>query len=513
MNRHSARIAALLLAVLLPALTLASCAGRKPARPADNYRNYYEIFVRSFYDSNGDGLGDLPGVTAKLGYITENVGADGIWLMPIMPSPTYHKYDVTDYRAIDPEYGTLADFDQLVAAAHRRGVKLIIDLVVNHTSNLHPWFAAAVAALWAGQDSPYIGYYNFTTGNPGQGFSKITDKYYYESRFVSSMPDLNLDNPAVREEIRQIMQFWLDRGVDGFRLDAVTSYYTGNTTKCIEFLSWLGQAARTIKPDAWLIGEAWSDGGTIADFYQSGIDSFFNFPYAEPTGLLTQTLNGPAGKDFATGLADWQRQIAANNPKAQNALFLSNHDMARSAGFLMRSLVKEKMAAALYLLAPGSPFIYYGEELGMTGSGIDENKRLPMFWSAADPAGIPWPPPKATQSIEGIAGADSQITDPDSLLNYYRRILAIKTRYPGIARGTPAAADAGSQNVAALAMTYQGKTVYVLHNLTGDPQTVAWAALAGRKLKLADFLATGAGTPSIDSQAVILPPLSTVILE
>ena len=207
---------AVILLVLVMALVLAlsSCAG--PQKISDKYRNYYEIFVRSYYDTDGNGLGDLDGVTAKLDYIAKNLGADGIWLMPIMPSPTYHKYDVTDYYAIDPQYGTLEDFDQLVKAAHAIDLKLIIDLVLNHTSNLHPWFDSAVQSLWKGEENKYIGYYNFTTENLGKGYNKITDKYYYECRFVSGMPDLNLDNPEVRDEIGKIAKFWLDRAWMGF---------------------------------------------------------------------------------------------------------------------------------------------------------------------------------------------------------------------------------------------------------------------------------------------------------
>jgi alpha-amylase len=508
------RLASLLLTLTLLAGSAVACA--KPAVPkiSDSYRNYYEIFVRSFYDSNGDGFGDLPGVTQKLDYITQDLGADAIWLMPIMPSPTYHKYDVTDYFEIDPQYGTLADFDQLLAEARKRDVRVIIDLVLNHTSNLHPWFDTAVQALWQGEESPYIDYYRFTLENPGQGYNKITDKYYYECRFVAGMPDLNLDSSAVRDEIIKIAKFWLDRGVDGFRLDACTSYYTGNTTQNVEFLRWFNQEVKAIKADAYLIGEVWSDAGTIAEYYKSGIDSFFNFPYAQATGRLIPALNRQDGNGFAQGLADWQSLLLQNNDKAIDALFLSNHDNARSAGFLLRNLQKQKMAAAMYLLAPGNPFIYYGEELGMNGSGIDENKRLPMLWSTSDRTGIPQAPPNATQSVDGIAGVDQQRRDRASLLNHYRKILSIKAANPEIARGAATAIDVGLPGVAVLSITWQDNSVLVLHNLTPEKQVIAVADLGLSELIVADFVVSQAtsGKPVINGGKLTLLPLSTTLL-
>ena len=507
------RLLALLSALGLVLGLAVACA--RPAEPvSDNYRNYYEIFVRSFYDSDGNGLGDLAGVTQKLDYITDDLGADALWLMPIMPSPTYHKYDVTNYLEIDPQYGTLADFDKLLAEAQKRDVRVIIDLVLNHTSNLHPWFDTAVQALWKDEESPYIDYYKFTLENPGEGYNKITDKYYYECRFVSGMPDLNLDSAAVRDEITEIARFWLDKGVDGFRLDACTSYYTGNTSKNVEFLTWFNQTVKAISPDAYLIGEVWSDAGTIAEYYKSGIDSFFNFPYSQATGRLVPALNRQDGIGFAKGIGDWQATIRQIYPAAIDALFLSNHDNARSAGFLMRNLQRQKLAAAMYLLAPGNPFIYYGEELGMTGSGVDENKRLPMLWSTSDRTGIPQAPPNATQAVEGIAGVDEQREDESSLLNHYKKILAIKASNPEIARGVATAIDVGLSGVAVLSITWQDKTVIILHNLTAEPQAVDTAILGSGKLKIVDFLVSkdAAGKPAIKDGTLTILPLSTTVV-
>ncbi|HWQ05864.1 MAG TPA: alpha-amylase family glycosyl hydrolase, partial [Feifaniaceae bacterium] len=228
----------LTLCLLVP---LAGCFGAEQANghalnvPDDNYRTYYEIFVASFYDSDGDGIGDLNGITQKLDYLNDgddktdtDLGFNGIWLMPIMPSPSYHKYDVTDYTAIDPVYGTLEDFQALLDACHARGIRLIIDFVFNHTSAKHPWFLQAVEyykTLAIGQQPdydvcPYAAYYHFSTEKKGaSGWYRVgnTD-WYYEGKFWDQMPDLALENEQVRRELESAAAFWLNMGVDGFRL-------------------------------------------------------------------------------------------------------------------------------------------------------------------------------------------------------------------------------------------------------------------------------------------------------
>ena len=261
MKKTRAGLAGLL---LILAMLLSAC-GEQRREPElniidDKYRNWYEVFVYSYYDSDGDRIGDLAGLAEKLDYISD-LGMNGIWLMPIMPSPSYHKYDVTDYYDIDPQYGTLEDFSAMLEKAHSLGIDVIIDLVLNHTSNEHPWFVSAKS----GEDSPYRGWYNWSDTQQ-DGYAKAGGAYY-ECRFVNTMPDLNLDNPEVRAEIEDILRFWLeDMGVDGFRLDAVTSYYTGNTEKNKEFLSWLGETARGIEPDCYIVGEAWTDLYDVADY-------------------------------------------------------------------------------------------------------------------------------------------------------------------------------------------------------------------------------------------------------
>ncbi len=442
----------------------------------DKYRTTYEIFVYSFYDSDGDGIGDLNGVTKMLDYINDgddttdtDLGCNEIWLMPISPSTTYHKYDVTDYKDIDPEYGTLEDFDNLVSECHKRGINIIIDTVFNHSSSQHPWFLEATdylkdhpglefataadsnASATADSDStsqalakalsecPYLSYYNFSNEKQ-QGYEPVagTD-YFYEARFWSEMPDLNLDSDALRKELSDITHFWTGRGVDGFRLDATTYYYTGQDQKNIEFLKWL----KDDNKDAYFVGEAWVNAATYQKYYESGIDSFFDFEFAGSEGVIASTVRGTSPTSrFAEALEKSEKAISGTYDTAIDAPFYTNHDMARSAGYYTGSGGddKLKLAYGLSLIMGGNSFIYYGEELGMKGSGKDENKRAPMQWTSegsgsADDS-IMCDGPKDMEKFEmPYPPLDEQATDPYSIYNYYKKAIRLRNTFPVIARG------------------------------------------------------------------------------
>ena len=272
----------------------------------DNNRSFYEIFVGSFYDSDGDGMGDLQGVIDKLDYINDgnqetdtDLGCNGIWLMPISPSPSYHKYDVTDYCAVDNAYGTTEDFKKLAEECDKRGIKIIVDLVMNHSSIGHPWFQEArkyLEQLPEGQepnaaDCKYVNYYTFVKENPGGNYYKVgTSDYYYEGVFSQSMPDLNLDNPDVRAEFEAIVKYWLDLGADGFRLDAAKEYFSGNTAKNVEVLKWFNGYVKSVNPEAYIVGETWT--ADYASYYESGIDGAFDFSYSSHDGVYTMIAQG-----------------------------------------------------------------------------------------------------------------------------------------------------------------------------------------------------------------------------
>lgn len=483
----------------------------------------YEIFVASFYDSDGDGMGDLNGVTQKLDYVQE-LGAQNLWLMPINPSPSYHKYDVTDYLAIAPEYGTMADFDALAAACEERGMGLLIDLVINHSSHLHPWFVSATQSLSiepCGQEicatvpacrehNQYCRYYHFTQDGTGHSIP-AADGWTYEGAFGYHMPDLNLDEPLVRHEIQSIMIYWLGHGATGFRLDAVLHYYGENVMQNTEFMTWLTDTGKAIDPDCFFVAEAWKDGGTILKLYESGIDSFFGFPMGDATGEIIGRLRKSEGYALATKAAQWQADVRAVNADAIDAPFLTNHDMGRSAGVLVQQLPRMKLAASIYLLMGGTPYIYYGEELGMTGSGIDENKRLPMLWSADDPIGICNPPASADQAQKLTIGADAQATDGASLLSHYRNVLAVRNANPVIGSGTMTAIDTGNKAVMALRFEDEKSCVEVYHNLS--KKIAAEFLVSSEATYIASFEGHRDIKTILDEQTLTLPIESSVILK
>lgn len=501
----------------------------------DDYRNYYEIFVRSFYDSDGDGIGDIKGIIEKLDYLKDNdfktqndLGIDGIWLMPIMPSPTYHKYDVTDYYSIDSQYGTMEDFEELIEKCNERGIKVIIDLVVNHSSTQHPWFVSAKKSLAiepCGQEvcthpelcrehNKYVKYYNFSQEKKS-GYHSVgmPSGWYYEGQFWDQMPDLNLDNPEVREEIEKIGKFWLDKGVAGFRMDACTSYYTGNTTKSVEFLKDFNERMEAYKKDVYIVGEVWSDAGTVSEYYKTGADSFFNFPFSDTTGKIVTTIRKKDGLGFSKSLEEWQNKIKNIDEDAIDAPFISNHDQGRSAGFLGQNLVQMKMAASLYQMIPGNTFIYYGEEIGMVGSGKDENKRLPMLWSTSDTKGITQAPPNADYTSTIEAGVAEQEKDKNSLLQFYKNIIRIKNENPEIQRGKVTSIDLGNETVCAYSLEYNNSKVYVIHNLGDEQVDIDLSGDEYSKLKVKGELKTSDGKITLKKGKLTMPSMSTAILK
>jgi len=415
--------------------------------PDDNYRTWYEIFVYSFCDSNGDGIGDLKGVLSKLDYL-EELGINGIWFMPLHPSQSYHKYDVADYFQIDPAYGTLEDFRDLLAACKERNIHVIMDLVLNHTADNHPWFTEAcdyLRALPAGEEPdpaecPYVDYYYFTREAAVNYHPVGGSDWYYEGKFSPDMPDLNLEHGLVRREISTIMSYWLDMGVDGFRLDAAKEFYSGNTPKNVEVLSWIQETATTIKEDAYLVAEVWDGFGAVTEYYTSGITSLFDFPFGASSGKIVTILRN-AGNDaqipsYAEALEKADTAYSGANPNYIDAPFLSNHDVGRIAGFVSRDENKTKLAGAMNLFMSGSAFIYYGEEIGMLGGDNDPSKRAPMYWNTARDNGTTNPPPDCQLPEEyPFDSLEEQQADDLSVYNYYRQAVAIRQALPEISHG------------------------------------------------------------------------------
>ena len=498
-------------------------AGLQPVARDDDYRTTYEIFVYSFADSDGDGIGDLGGIRGKLDYIS-GMGFDQLWLTPVHPSDTYHKYDVDDYYAIDPTFGTMEDYEALIQDCHARGIRVLMDLVLNHTSDTHPWFRAAtdyLRALPADQDPvfedcPYVWYYTFSREQL-DGFVPLEGtSWYYEARFWSEMPDLNLGNEVVRAEVRNIMQFWLDKGVDGFRLDAVTSYVTGNPEGNIDFMRYLVETGRSINPDCYLVGEAWTDRSSIAQLYASGIDSLFDFPFADAEGIIRQVMNGSyAASDYVQAMVSAEAAYRAANEDYVDAPFYTNHDMGRSAGYYaLDDGPVTKMAYALSLLMPGDSFVYYGEEIGMKGSGKDENKRAPMYWSDdAAAVGMCAGPPDMDEVQAKFPSLEDQMADDLSLWRWFCEVIRVRKAFPAIARGATEAVDAVSdESVAAfIRRSDDDEDVLVVMNLRDQPVTKDLSSVGGN-LVLAAVLNTNEESITFENNGLSLPAYSIAVL-
>ncbi len=532
---------------------------------ADPYGTTYEIFVGSFADSNGDGIGDLNGILENLDYLNdgdpatrEDLGVNALWLTPVFPSPTYHKYDATDYYAIDPAFGTLADYDALVSACHERGVRLYLDLAVNHTSVEHPWFTEAAAYLGtlpSGQDPdpaacPYVDYYVFSREQQ-TGYEPLGGtEWYYEARFWSGMPDLNLDSEAVRNELRNILGFWLDRGADGFRLDAMTSYYTDDHARSEEFLTWIAETVHQKKPGSYLVGEAWENQDAYAVFYKSGIDSLFDFAFAGQEGVIAQAVrSGKNGRRYVDRMIEEEELYASMSGRYINAPFYTNHDMARSYGYYAKDTQNRvKLAMALNLLQTGNAFVYYGEELGMRGSGKDENKRAPFPWKDAAVQGAEGEADAG--AAEGTAGGadggylcagpadmesfdykpcgtlEEQKKDEQSVYNFCREMIHLRARHPLIARGRTvlpsetviAAAELERCPQIALFIRQDSadpsKQLLIAVNTGAEQQEIGLLQDQGHAWSLSESLTTGTDHAELDKGGTLrLPGYAIAVLE
>ena len=491
----------------------------------DNYRNYYEIFVYSFYDSDGDGIGDINGVTQKLDYI-QDMGFNGIWLMPIMQSTTYHKYDVTDYYAIDKEYGTIDDFQRLVDECHKRDINVVIDFVINHSSSKHQWFQEACAYLRQlpdGQEPdteecPYVDYYHFADEKVNSDYYSVNGSdWYYEGVFWSEMPDLNLSSDALRTEIEDIARYWLEMGVDGFRMDAVMHFEENDTAFNTEMLNWLYEFCKGINPDFYMVSEVWANKSTIADYYASGTPSMFNFDVADTEGKLIKAARGNYKVvNFVESMVGYQTDYSEKNPDYIDAPFIANHDMGRVANGLMKDANDMKMACGLLMTMNGSPFVYYGEEIGMSSSGKkDENKRLPMIWSDADTTGMTVGPKDADQDITfAFAGVDEQLRDPYSILNYYKRAVKLRNENPEIARGQiKIVEELTDGNQAAITKTYDDSTIAILYNTSDESVSIVLTGTELEELSIRGYLTLNGEIIELDNGTLAMPAQSICILK
>jgi glycosidase len=453
---------------------------------------FYQIFVRSFADSTegplaGDGVGDLRGIIERLDYLndgdpstTTDLGVTGIWLLPIMQSPSYHGYDTTDYKAVDNEYGTAEDLRDLVDACHARGVRVILDLVPNHASWDNPWFLDALSP-----DSPKRGWFVWSDTRPetpgpwGQlawhpasrvpGAPDDAAGYYY-AVFWHGMPDLNYENPAVGAAMIDIGQQWIrEFGIDGYRLDAIKYLIEDgavleSTEQTIDWFAGFNAALREVNPASFTVGEVWSEPKDIERYLARGsVDSAFDFPLA---GAIVWGLRNGEYRNIKRTLDEsWALH------RGRASTFLTNHDQERAATTWELDRGHARPAAALLMTVPGIPFLYYGEEIGMQGAKPDENIRTPMQWSATQPnAGFstaePW---RFVYDDLSEVNVETQSSDDGSLLSYYRRLIALRGAHEALRRGDFTQMETSSDAVIGFVRATEHERLLVLVNVSNEP--------------------------------------------
>ncbi|KKO50169.1 alpha-amlyase [Arsukibacterium sp. MJ3] len=487
---------------------------------------FYQIWPRSFYDTNGDGHGDFNGMTAKLPYLAD-LGVNALWLTPMFEAPSYHGYDFTEFYQVETDYGSMAEFEAFINAADAKGMKVILDLVINHISSEHEWFQRSVAS-----EAPYKDYFIWRDNMPpaGSGWGHAwsdndnpeavwhwneTRQQYYYAAFGASQPDVNLEHPDVVAEMEKMAKFWLDKGVAGFRLDAVRFAMEGgpdaqaDTAETIAYWQSFNQFVKSVNPEAYLVGEAWVDIPVAARYYGAGkgLDQGFDFEVGyKILGLLQQDTAGDA--QFGTMQSN-QQQVADASVLSENvqqrvdsvaplsffAPFLTNHDQERIAFQLKQSDAKAKLAAAMLFSSPGTPYIYYGEEIGLTQdrSGHDVFKRAPMLWDNSKQAGFTeadnswveqlalfgdnftnwWPDFLAKQLQAADRSVAAQQAQADSIWSLYQFLIAQKKQRPELGSNGSYQVKQWDNGVVQITRELQGSVSVFVLNLTDTAQDIS----------------------------------------
>lgn len=481
----------------------------------------YQIWVRSFYDSDGDGNGDIDGLREKLPYL-KSLGVGAIWLSPIFESPSYHGYDTTDYYKIDNDYGTMADFDRFISEAKKQDIRVILDLVINHVSDQHPWFIKSLNKdpeyadyfVWSNNLPPNYGPAWFNTPDPTRvwHYKEAREGDWYYGVFGYQQPDLNLKNPKVFEEIKEVAAFWLDKGVDGFRLDAIRYLieeggipHQADTQSTLDLLSEFNSFVKSKNPNAYLIGEVHADNEITAKYYAegNGIDAVFDFhfskyivdsfyvnpmdikPSQEEVEKYIENIKGAFWKNL-------NQRMASGIPPHFFSPLMNNHDSERAVTIFDNSLARAKVAAAMSLTSPGTPFIYYGEEIGMPQAGTmdDMYRRALMQWDDTENSGFnnsgkrwldegSWFPWNAdfkpwwntywlallNRNTYTVAG---QKNNSDSLLNFYTALIDIRKKNLALSTPEEIVFYDNTGSIWVTKYSKEGETVWVLINLNFD---------------------------------------------
>ena len=478
-----------LIVFLICATCLVTVSGQQGSNVSAWPRNIsYEIYVQSFADSDGDGKVDIKGMMSKLDYL-KDLGVGSLWLMPMSPSPSYHKYDVTDYYGIDSAYGTVADFKKFVEEAHKRNIKVVIDMVLNHSSSRHPWFLDAQKNM----NSPYRDYYvwteksdpatrsggNITAGETRQRNHWVRPRgadsnYYYYAQFGGNMPDLNYDNPKLREEVFKIGRFWASEvKVDGFRLDAARHIFPDERPQDNHrWWEYFLQEMRKVNKDFYLVGEVWAPADVVGP-YLNGIPALFNFDMGV---AIIKALNNVKADSLAAmhkKIRDFYRTV---NPDYVDATFLTNHDQVRIMSSLNNNADKAKMAASILLTLPGSPYLYYGEEIGMFGKKPDQGIREPFLWDTKekDKARTTWEKP-FNSNDSTMTPLSLQMKDQNSLYTHYKKWIQVRNASKTLTFGEIEPVNLNNEALCTFVRTGDDP-VLVVHNVSAAEITVALPA-------------------------------------
>lgn len=498
---------------------------------------FYQIFVRSFADSNGDGIGDLRGITAKLEYLHQ-LGIAGIWLTPIHPSPSYHGYDVDDYMSVKSDYGTITDFDAMIAKANSLGIKVILDLVLNHTSKNHPWFLEAIKS----ENNQFRDFFLFAKSTEiessiASGNIPMTNYYYsghwhnvpsgttdykYMGMFSDWMPEINYglsdtcENSEPFKNMVEISKFWLSKGVAGFRLDAVKHIYQNETSdENPIFLGKFFNALKREKEDLYMIGENLSGNYKDVSPYYKGLPSLFNF---DAWYKLIYVIENSHAKWFPKDIIEMESSFKENRSDAINATKLSNHDEDRTLSRLGGDPAKAKIAAAVLLTISGSPYLYYGEEIGMLGmkTGGDENVREPFLWDVltSDNYRTTWRIPYYSTDYL-VKPLEIQKKDLNSIYKVYEKFIKLRNTYPSLAQGTISYPNSYfetyEKNFMVFFREYQGEKLMVIHNVSPNTSTIAVSEPINKPI--ADMGKVNYTKINSTTYSVTMPPYSTIIFE
>lgn len=489
----------------------------------------YEIFVRSFYDYDGDGTGDFLGVKEKIPYL-KDLGIKTIWLMPIHESPSYHGYDVVDYYGVNSQYGTMDDFVDLVNTAKENNIDVMIDMVFNHSSTRSPWFQQSYKDFISkntSENSKADWYCWSDTSKGGYRMYNGNSKAYYECRFDSSMPDFNTKNQKVRDEFVNILKFWMDKGVAGFRFDAVKYFDYENTVYNAEFLTYIANEAKAYNEDVYFVGECWDNINVINNYYKSTFDSFFKFN-SSIEGTKADTILGQvkcvnSANSFGDMIENQEKIMKENNPNAYSSYFLANHDTNRAAHSFVGN--NAKLAASLLGLMPGTPFMYYGEEIELKGKRVtnpddqsDARRRLPMIWDRTDKTGeCVFPeasrPDLNSNNDQVLEGVNQQLAKGYSTLNHYKKVINIRNKYPfikdSVFTNMTDLINQEHDNVLAYKLSLGDEYIVVIHNFEKVNVELDVSSFASEIL---DEVSVSKLTPELESGKLRLGKYSTVVL-